>query len=154
MSNLSQTVADGLAQIYRDFGQRVRTLSEQVSEEQFWTNPFSHGNSMGHLVLHLTGNLSYYIGAEIARSGYVRDREREFTDAQPPSKEEALQRLEAAVQLVIRTLEAQTPDTWSLAYSVTGVESWTNRFQVFLRCAAHFQSHLGQMIYLVKAQSK
>ena len=34
-----------------------------VAEEQLWTKPFPFGNSIGHLVLHLTGNLNHYIGA-------------------------------------------------------------------------------------------
>src|SRR5437870_10527990 len=51
---------------------------------------YPYGNSVGHLVLHMTGNLNYYIGARVAGTGYVRDRDREFTDGQPPRKDEAL----------------------------------------------------------------
>ena len=54
--------------------------------------PFPFGNSFGHLVLHLTGNLNYYIGTQIAGTGYVRDRDREFTETQHLPKEEVLQR--------------------------------------------------------------
>ena len=41
--------------------------SSLLSEEQFWRNPFPYGNDIGHLVLHLTGNLNYYIGAKNRR---------------------------------------------------------------------------------------
>jgi hypothetical protein len=51
-------------------------------------------------VLHLTGNLNYYIGAQIANTGYVRDRPREFNEPAPPSKEEALKRFDEAVMMV------------------------------------------------------
>ncbi len=51
-----------------------------IPEDQLWTKPFAFGNSIGHLVLHLTGNLNHYVGALVAGTGYVRDREHEFTD--------------------------------------------------------------------------
>jgi hypothetical protein len=100
------------------------------------------------LVLHLTGNLSYYIGTNMADTGYVRDRDREFTDANPPTKVEALQRLDDAVAMVIRTIHAQTADDWARAYSAVGDGGVGNRFNMILRCASHLNHHIGQMIYL------
>ena len=63
MNKLSDTVAHGFIHAYRDYAQRVRALSEKLSEEQFWTKPYPYGNSFGHLTLHIIGNLNYYIGA-------------------------------------------------------------------------------------------
>src|ERR1043165_6595902 len=103
MENLSKTVADGFIHSFRNFVRRIHALSENLSEEQFWRRPYPYGNSFGHLTLHLTGNLNYYIGAQIARTGYVRDREREFREEAPPSKAEALRRLDEAVELVLAT---------------------------------------------------
>ena len=56
--------------------------------------------------------------------------------------------VDETVEMVVRTLEAQTADSWSHPYSAVGAESVNDRFTMFLRCAAHFQHHLGQMIYL------
>jgi DinB superfamily len=148
MSDLSKIITNGFIRTYRDFGERVRTLSEKLSDQEFWTKPYPYGNSFGHLVLHIIGNLNYYIGAQIAQTGYVRDREREFTENDPPPKEEVLRRLDEVVELVVKTLEAQTTDSWGAEYSAIGWDSLDNRFTAFLRCAAHFQHHIGQMIYL------
>ena len=90
---------------------------------QFWQKPFPYGNSFGHLVLHLTGNLNYYIGAQIAQTGYVRDRPREFNDPNPPSKEEALKRFDDAVAMVQQTIRAQSPEDWSAEYSGAGTNA-------------------------------
>src|SRR5436305_6534582 len=76
---------------------QVRTLAEPLNEAEFWTKPLEPGNSVGHLVLHLTGNLSHFVGGQLGQTGYVRDREREFTEAQLPNKAEALARLDGAV---------------------------------------------------------
>lgn len=155
MDNLSKTVADCFIHAYRDYARRVHALSENLSEEQFWTKPYSYGNSFGHLTLHLTGNLSYYIGAQIAQTGYVRDREREFKEEAPPSKAEALRRLDEAVEVVTATLESQTAEDWSRAYEADGASDIVkDRFSIFLRCAAHFDHHVGQMFYLEKELSK
>jgi hypothetical protein len=153
MSDLSNVIANGFINMFRDFGKRVHTLSEKLSEQEFWTRPYPYGNSVGHLTLHIIGNLNFYIGAHVANTGYARDRDREFTDDNPPSKEEVLRRLDGVVELVVKTVEAQTADSWGAGYSATGMESVDNRFLMFLRCAAHFQSHIGQMIYIVNEQT-
>jgi uncharacterized damage-inducible protein DinB len=147
MPNLNSTLATTLAARYSKNAARVRELAAPITEAQFWQKPYSYGNSFGHLVLHLTGNLSYYIGAQIAQTGYVRDRPREFSDPNPPSKEEALERLDAAVAMVMNTIQAQSSDDWAKPYTATGATA-QNRLEMTVLCAAHMQHHIGQMIYL------
>jgi hypothetical protein len=101
----------------------------------------------------LTGNLNYYIGAQIAQTGYVRDRSREFNDPNPPSKEEALQRLEEAVAMVQQTIRSQSLDDWSRGYSGAGTAA-QNRLDMIVQCASHMQHHIGQMIYLAYEWSR
>jgi uncharacterized protein DUF1572 len=149
MSDLSNVIANGFINAYRDFGKRVHDLSEELSEQEFWTKPYPYGNSVGHLALHIIGNLNYYIGARIAQTGYARDRDREFNESDPPPKKEVLRRLDEVVELVVKTLETQTSDSWGTEYSAAGWEALNDRFTAFHRCAAHFQYHTGHMIYLV-----
>src|SRR5437660_2953761 len=123
MPEMEQTLSEVLTGRYFANLARVRELSEPLTDKQFWTKPFPYGNSFGHLVLHLTGNLNYYIGAQIARTGYVRDRPREFADPNPPSKEEALTRFDDAVAMVLKTIRAQSPEDWSREYSGAGANA-------------------------------
>jgi hypothetical protein len=92
--------------------------------------------------------LSYYIGTEMAGSGYVRDRDREFAEPSHPAKAEVLGRFAEAVALAARTARAQTEEDWSRSYTAMREESAGNRFNIFLRCATHMHLHVGQMIYL------
>jgi hypothetical protein len=147
MSNLHSTVSLVLADRYSANSVRVHELAEALTNTQFWQKPFPFGNSFGHLVLHLTGNLNYYIGAQIAKTGYVRDRPREFNDPNPPSKDEALKRFDATVDMVLTTIHAQSPEDWSAEYSGAGTDA-KNRLAMVTQCAAHMQHHIGQMIYL------
>src|SRR5271165_667788 len=104
MSDVHSTVSSVLTNRYTANAARVRELAAPLTNAKFWQKPFAFGNSFGHLVLHLTGNLNYYIGAQIAKTGYVRDRPREFNDPNPPPKDEALERFDDAVATVIKTI--------------------------------------------------
>lgn len=156
MPKLEGTLASVLSDRYAQNAARVRELAGPLSESQFWQRPLPYGNSFGHLVLHLTGNLNYYIGAQIARTGYVRDRPREFNDTAPPSKDEALKRFDEALTIVRETIRTQSHDDWSKEYSGVGATA-LNRLDMVVQCAAHMQHHIGQMIYLAcewKRQAK
>jgi hypothetical protein len=123
---------------------------DPLSSEQFWRNPYPYGNSVGHLVLHLTGNLSYYIGARIAETGYVRNRDREFTETQRPPKGRALEEFDRTIALVAATIRKQSREDWAADYSAEREPEAKNRFTAFLRCAGHAYHHVGQIIYLSK----
>ena len=145
---LNQTIGTGFAARYEELGAKVCELAGPLSEEQFWKKPFAFGNSFGHLVLHLTGNLNYYIGAEVAGTGYVRDRDREFSESAPPAKDEVLKRFADAVAMVARAARAQAEADWGKTYKAVREEDAENRFNIFLRCATHLHLHVGQMLYL------
>ena len=147
MSELHSTLASVLANRYTANAARIHELAASIDHAQFWQKPFPFGNSFGHLVLHLTGNLNYYIGAQIAKTGYIRDRPREFNDPNPPSKDEALERFDAAAGTVVKTIHGQSPDGWSEEYSGVGADA-KNRLEMVVQCAAHMQHHIGQIIYL------
>jgi uncharacterized damage-inducible protein DinB len=148
IDDLSGVVSQGLAGCYERLERKVHGLVEPLSEEDLWRRPFGFGNSVGHLLLHLTGNLRYYIGAQIAGTGYVRDRPREFTEAARPPKDEVVRQFDDALALVIATLAAQSAADWGAPCSAVGAEDVTHRFGMFLRSAAHADHHVGQMIYL------
>ena len=153
LSELNVTLASVLADRFTANAARIRELAAPLTEEQFWRNPFPFGNSFGHLVLHLTGNLNYYIGAQIANTGYVRDRPREFAEANPPAKQEALKLFDEAMAMVIATIRKQSESDWVFPYKGNGIDA-KNRLAILLQCAAHMQHHIGQMIYLGYALQK
>src|SRR5207245_925438 len=148
MADLAATAATEFADYYEKVRADVHTWADALSQEQFWTKPYPYGNSVGHLVLHLTGNLSYYIGARIAQTGYVRDRDREFTELCPPRKEEALRAFDRTMAMVVATIQKQRADDWGKAYTAEREPEAKDRFQIFVRCAGHAYHHVGQIVYL------
>ena len=147
MADLGATIASSLAARYKKLAGVVHELAAPLNNEQFWTKPFAFGNSFGHLVLHLTGNLNYYVGAQIAGTGYVRDRPLEFSDATRPSKAEVLKKFDQAIEMVIGAISNQSAEDWSKEYTAVGVDA-RDRFAVLLLCVTHLHHHIGQMMYL------
>src|SRR5580658_5725784 len=148
MTALTQTISAGLAGEYRRRAEDLHRWTDPLSDEQFWKNPYSYGNSVGHLVLHLTGNLNYYVGARIANTGYIRNRDLEFTETLRPSKAEVLRKFDDTIAMVITALDHQTEPDWALPYSGEREPEAHDRFRAFLHCATHLFHHIGQIIYL------
>src|SRR5947209_20547578 len=105
-SPLAAEVGEEFARYFEHLAGRVERAVRSVPPDKLYTKPFSYGNSIGHLVLHLTGNLNHYIGAGIAGTGYVRDRPREFADRAPPSPGELLEGFRSAVAMVVNTVRS------------------------------------------------
>jgi uncharacterized damage-inducible protein DinB len=154
MSELSKVIGTALAKEYRERATELYKWVEPLSEEEFWMNPFGYGNSVGHLVLHLTGNLSYYIGAQIAGTGYIRKRDLEFTDTRRTSKAEVLRRFDETIVMVAATIEKQNEQDWTLPYTAEREPEAKDRFTAVLRCAVHFYHHVGQINYLSRELRK
>jgi uncharacterized damage-inducible protein DinB len=147
---LDAVVADTLASYYEEVRDKIHELVAPLSTEQIWTKPYPYGNCIGHLLLHLTGNLNNYIGARIANTGYVRNRPLEFSDTSQRPKENVLADFDAAIAMVAATIRKQSPADWTAAYSDPTEPHTNNRFGAFMRMAAHAYHHTGQIIYLSK----
>src|SRR5712691_9615562 len=136
MADLKETLASALVTRFTKLAGVVRERAAPLSDEQFWAKPFTFGNSFGHLVLHLTGNLNYYIGAQIAGTGYVRDRPLEFSDAARPSKKEVLNKFDDAIEMVLAAISRQSAEDWSKEYTAVGADA-RDRFEMVVQCATH-----------------
>jgi hypothetical protein len=89
----------------------LRKLIEEVksfrNEEDLWRIQGAVNNSCGNLVLHIIGGLNYLIGATLAGTGYVRDRDQEFI-RKDVERKVLVSQLEALISLINETLNALT----------------------------------------------
>ena len=154
MTELSCIVAATLASYIEEIKSKTHEWDAPISTQQLWMRPHPYGNSIGHLLLHLTGNFNYYIGAQIAGTGYVRHREVEFNDTQKRPKEQVLGDFDRAVSMVIGTIRSQSSEDWTAPYSAEREAVAKDRFTAFARCAGHAYHHVGQIIYLSKELTK
>ena len=140
-------VQTGFSGYFRMIQANIHELTDPLSTEQFWERPYPYGNSIGNLVLHLTGNLNYYIGAQIAGTGYVRHRDQEFSECGKP-KDALLRDFDKALEIVLATIANQSAEDWAAAYVAEREPEAKDRFTLFLRCAGHAYHHVGQIVYL------
>ena len=126
---------------------QVRELAAPLDEAPFWRKPVEPGNSFGHLVLHLTGNLSHFVGAQLGGSGYVRDREREFTETARPPRPELLGNLDAAVETFRRVVEGLSAERLAAPHPEG---RFGTVYGTLVHLVAHFALHRGQMSYIVR----
>ena len=117
MADLAEVITADLAAYYEMVRESVHKWADDLTNEQLWRKPYPYGNSVGHLILHLTGNLNYYIGARVAGTGYVRDRDREFTEPKPIPREEVFAAFDRAIAMVVETIRKQRPEDWLKEYS-------------------------------------
>jgi uncharacterized damage-inducible protein DinB len=130
-----------------ELGKGVRALMEPLSDEQLWTRPIEPGNSIGHLILHLTGNLNHFVGAHLGRTGYVRDREREFTQPQRPPRAALLADLDEAVATFRRVVEGLSAEQLAAPHPEA---RFGPVLQALVHLVAHFALHRGQMSYIAR----
>lgn len=132
----------------RMYPQSVRECLDQLTDDQIWWRPNASSNSIGNLVLHLSGNLNHYLGRGVVGTGYRRDRPAEFSEEGPLPREELVRRFEDAIAVARRTFEAATParllETADLGPESAPVAS------VLARVSIHFSAHVGQIIYVTK----
>lgn len=154
MSELTHLITTTLASDYRERAANLHKWVDPLTDEQFWRNPYAYGNSIGHLVLHLTGNLNYYIGARVANTGYVRNRDLEFTETRRSPKAEVLRKFDEAINVVVATIQRQSESDWTLPYGAEREPEASHRFTIFMRCAEHLYHHIGQINFLAREVTK
>jgi hypothetical protein len=71
----------------RDLNKLKLEIESYQNESQIWEIDKNISNSAGNLCLHLIGNINTYIGAELGKTGYIRDRPLEFSLKDIPRSE-------------------------------------------------------------------
>jgi uncharacterized damage-inducible protein DinB len=125
----------------------VRQTAEALTEQELWAKPLDPGNSVGHLLLHLIGNLNHFVGGQLGGTGYVRDREREFTESHLPARAELLARLDETVAMVRRVVEGLSADQLAAPHPE---KRFGTVYEALVHLVAHFALHRGQMSYIVR----
>lgn len=116
------------------------------SEENIWKTEAQIPNSAGNLTLHLIGNLNTFIGAELGKSGYVRNRPLEFSDKDVP-REKMIAAIDSTIQVIKKALGTLTEEDYSAEYPLQVFEEKTSTEYFLIHLAVHLGYHLGQVNY-------
>lgn len=131
------------------FARELDTLAREVAlypdDESLWKAVPECPNSGGNLVTHLVGNLRHFIGAHYGGTGYVRDRDAEFS-VRGLSRDELLKLIGAARAEVVATLSALDPSVLDETYIAPGDRKVLAGLWL-MHLAVHLGYHLGQIDY-------
>jgi hypothetical protein len=101
----------------RDLNKLKTEIELYKDESRLWEIESGIANAAGNLCLHLIGNLNTFIGAEIGKTGYVRDRPGEFSTKNIP-KAELVKKIEDTLLVVIKSLEKLSPQQLESEYPI------------------------------------
>jgi hypothetical protein len=127
---------------------QIRQAIQQLSDEQLWWRPNEESNSVGNLILHLSGSIRNYLCRSIGGFDYSRDRAAEFSERGPIPRERLLVIFDGMVEQAATTL-----DLFDTSRFLNGTEEpdyYPNLFDQICGVLAHLSLHTGQIIYVTK----
>ncbi len=130
----------------RDLNKLKTEISAYKDESRIWVTEESISNSAGNLCLHLIGNLNTFIGKELGGTGYVRNRDLEFSLKNVPRKE-LVQKIEETLAVVNKALLELPPSDLEKDYPVLVFEQKMSTMYFLIHLTAHLSYHLGQINY-------
>jgi DinB superfamily len=143
----TNTMKDSLLEA---FTRNLTTLKNEIeayeNESNIWRVADGITNSGGNLCLHLIGNLNHFVGAELGETGYVRDRDLEFSD-KGVSREELNRRIDDVIDVVEKTMEGLTGAQLQDDYPEVLFDKQMNVGTVLAYMSGHLSYHLGQLNY-------
>jgi uncharacterized damage-inducible protein DinB len=141
-------IIDALIPLFeRNLNRLENEISQYKSEENLWKMEKEIPNSAGNLALHLCGNLQHFIGAILGNTGYVRQRDEEFSLKNVP-RAELIQQIQTTRQVVSEALKNMDETTLGSDYpiEVMGGKTFSTAF-FLIHLSGHLEYHLGQVNY-------
>jgi len=144
---MSESMATTLKTIIlRELHALDREIAAYPDDASLWTTPAGAPNPAGNLVLHLAGNLRHFIGATLGETGYVRDRDSEFS-SKGLTRDELRAIVASAIAELSDAFERITDAQLSGEYPLPIQERRLGASEFLVHLAVHLGYHLGQIDY-------
>ena len=131
-----------------DFLPKIERCVALLSDEQLWWRPNVESNSIGNLLLHLSGNARQWIVCGLGEVSDARDRDSEFAQRETIPRSDLLSGLRQTIIEVDATLAKFDMDRLVEKKTIQGLE--VTALGAILHVVEHFSMHTGQIILLTK----
>ena len=148
-NDFNQVILEALkSRITKILPNQILSCVEELSEDQLWWRPNEESNSVGNLVLHLSGSMRHYVSKTVGGIEYDRNRPAEFSEREHVPKEQVIAIFRETISQVgvvidhfdtSRFLES-TPEQ---AYNPT-------IFNLLYNVSIHVATHTGQIVFVTK----
>ena len=128
----------------------LEKLKEEIglykSDQNIWKVEKNIANSAGNLCLHLVGNLNHFIGATIGKTGYVRNRDHEFSLKNIP-QQELVSMVENTIIMLDKVMKSMADEELEEEYPLLVLKEKTSTGYFLFHLSSHLGYHLGQINY-------
>jgi uncharacterized damage-inducible protein DinB len=131
---------------------KIERCLERLTDEQIWWRPNSQSNSIGNLLLHLSGNARQWIVCGLGGVTDDRVRQTEFDERRSIARDELLALLRGTVKAVDDTLAIFESPRLLDRFKIQGTE--VTALAAIFHVTEHFSMHTGQIILLTKTLAK
>jgi uncharacterized damage-inducible protein DinB len=132
----------------REYPIKIRLAVESMAPERVWWRPNESSNSVGNLLLHLSGNVRQWIVSGVGGQVDVRKRNMEFAARGGAAAPALLDGLDATLREVDDVLRALLPSELLERRSIQGRD--TTVMEAVYHVVEHFAGHTGQIIWIAK----
>lgn len=142
MPQLTAVVAHLMLRELETFKRQIESFPTDAGP---WDARPGIANTAGTLALHCAGNIQHFIGARLVGTGYVRERDLEFSRRGVPRKEivAELDRTKDVVRLLAAKSDTDIPAVFPDPFGGKQV----NTDVMLVHLAVHLGYHLGQADY-------
>ncbi|HEX3584183.1 MAG TPA: DUF1572 family protein [Thermoanaerobaculia bacterium] len=119
-----------------------------LDDEQIWWRPNEQSNSIGNIVLHVSGSLNFYLNKNLGNIDYSRDREAEFAERRAIPKAELLAVFDDMVAKAERTFDGLTLER--LGDVSPEPKMHKSVVEDVVSIAVHLANHVGQILWITK----
>jgi len=127
---------------------QIRDCLDMLSDEQVWWRPNEQSNSVGNIVIHISGSLNHYLNRGLGGFEYHRDRDAEFAERGPIPKAELLAIFDGMVAKAEQTLDALTIERLGDASPEPRMSKLV--IDEVIAITSHFANHTGQILWITK----
>ena len=141
-------VAECRSLLVNDYLPKIEKSVEMLSDEQIWWRANPSSNSIGNLLLHLSGNVRQWIVVGLGGATDTRDRDAEFAQRDTIPRHELLNRLRQTLREADQTLAEFNTERLLDQFTIQSLQ--VTALAAILHVVEHFSMHTGQIILIAK----
>ena len=130
----------------RDLNKLKKEIAAYQNEENIWIVDKNITNCGGNLCLHLLGNLNHFIGTLLGETGYVRQRDLEFSLKNVP-RTTLIEQVEDTMEMIEKVLNQLTEVDLAKEYPIIVFKERMPTGFFLTHLTTHLTYHLGQVNY-------
>jgi uncharacterized damage-inducible protein DinB len=144
-------LAEARRYLTADYLPKILICLESLSDADIWWRGNEASNSIGNLVLHVTGNVRQWIIHGVGGAPDVRRRQAEFDRREPISSAELAAQLRQTLMDVDAVLAGLDPAILLEPRRIQGLA--TTVLGAVFHVVEHFSTHTGQIVMLTKLRT-